>query len=100
MVILHEGIHISLYENNFPSGFQHDNILLNYVNDLANELRNYYPNLSQSDARGLALSGLGKSDFNVASAVASSLGVGMGEVDLIEQRYKHTGQTWSGTPCP
>jgi hypothetical protein len=100
LVILHEAIHISLYESGFPGSFQHDNILLNYVNDLANELRGYYPNLSQSDARGLALSGLRGSDFNIAAAVASSLGVGMGEVDLIEQRYKHTGQTWSGTPCP
>lgn len=100
LVILHEAIHISLYEYNFPAGYQHDNILLNYVNDLANELRGYYPNLSQSDARALALSGLRGSDFNIAAAVASSLGVGMGEVDLIEQRYKHTGQTWSGTPCP
>ena len=100
LVILHEAIHVSLYEHGFPAGYQHDNILLNYVDQIANDLRSFFPNLSQSDARGLALSGLRSTDFSVAAAVASSIGVGMGEVDAIEQRYKHTGSTWSGTPCP
>ena len=99
-VILHESVHISLYEAGFPSGSQHDNMLNNYISELTNALREIFPNLSQSDATLLALNGLSNTNYADAQRVATSKGVNYDDVTSTADKYRRIGEVKLGTPCP
>lgn len=73
-VIMHESLHTYLDANNMLSEYQHEEMMVTYISQMANSLRQMFPSLSMPDAQSLALGGL-QATPTFKNTIANDLGL-------------------------
>lgn len=105
IVIYHEIVHAILYNQGQQGSLHHSEILHNYIDELATSAISLFPNLSLTDARAIAMFGLGdiaNSNPSVNNQVASQFGLSTNQISEIGTSYRRDntqGNVKKGTPC-